>query len=148
MPLTWELPAAAGLAWVAVAGVLLPAGRGAASWLTGGRWLWPRTGAGLSASMVGLLTGHPGAGLAPVVAAGLPTAGVVYLLLALVQAAWLIVSLLALLRWWRTWGPGMRQGLASRGEVDKVLGRSRMRRDRALIRPDLYAKRPATRGRR
>jgi type IV secretion system protein VirD4 len=148
MPLTWELPAAAGLAWAAVALALLPAGRGAASWVTGGGWLWPRTGAGLTASMVGLLTAHPGAGLARVVAAGLPAAGVVYLLLALVEAAWLIVSLLALLRWWRAWGPGMRQGLATRGEVDKALGRSRLRRDRAVIRPDLYAKPPATRGRR
>jgi type IV secretion system protein VirD4 len=147
MPATWELPAAAGLAWVAVAGVLLAAARGAASWLTGGGWLWPRTGAGLTASMVGLLTGHPGAGLAREAAAGLPAASVVYLLLALVEAAWLIASLLALRGWWRTWGPGMRQGLASRREVEKVLGRSRMRRDRAVIRPDLYAKPAATRGR-
>lgn len=147
MPLTWELPAAAGLAWAAVAAVLLPAGRGAASWLTGGGWLWPRTGAGLAASVGGLLAGHPGAGLAREAAAALPRPWVVYLLLTLVQAAWLSAALLGLRAWWRTGGPGMHQGLASRGEVEKVLGRSRMRRDRAVIRPDLYAKPPATRGR-
>lgn len=147
MPLTWELPAAAGLAWVAVAAVLLPAGRGAASALAGGGWLWPGTGAGLTASVGGLLAGHPGAGLAREAAAALPRPGVVYLLLTLVQAAWLGAGLLGLRAWWRTWGPGMHQGLASAGEVEKVLGRSRMRRDRAVIRPDLYAKAPATRGR-
>jgi type IV secretion system protein VirD4 len=147
MPLTWELPAAAGLAWAAVAAVLLPAGRGAASWLAGGGWLWPQAGAGLTASVGGLLAGHPGAGLAREAAAALPRPWVVYLLLALVQAAWLSAGLLGLRAWWRTWGPGMHQGLASRGEVELVLGRSRMRRDRAVIRPDLYAKAPATRGR-
>ena len=36
MPLTWELPAAAALAWMSVVALLLPAGRGASAWLTGG----------------------------------------------------------------------------------------------------------------
>src|SRR5450631_3775379 len=79
MPTTWELPVAAGLAWAAVAAVLLPAGQGAASWLTGGGWLWPRAGAGLTASVGGLLAGHPGAGLAREAAAALPRPWVVYL---------------------------------------------------------------------
>jgi hypothetical protein len=38
----------------------------------------------------------------------------------------------------------MRAGLASASEVEKVLGRSRMRANAAVIRPDLYAKHPAT----
>ena len=140
LPLTWELPAAAALAWVAVAAMLLPAGRGAASWLTGGGWVWPKTGAGLTASLVGLLTGHQSYGLPAPTASALPTASVVYLLVTLVELAWLIVSLFALRTWWRTWGPGMREGLADRAEVEKVLGLSRMRRNRNVIRPDLYPK--------
>ena len=140
LPLTWELPAAAALAWVAVAATLLPAGRGAASWLTGAGWVWSENGAGLTASLVGLLTGHPSYGLPAPTASALPTASVVYLLVTLVELAWLIVSLLILRAWWRTWGPGMREGLADRAEVEKVLGLSRMRRNRNVIRPDLYAK--------
>jgi len=78
--------------------MLLPAGRGAASWLTGGGWVWPKTGAGLTASLVGLLTGHPSRGLSAPTASALPTAGVVYLFVTLAEVAWLIVSLLVLTR--------------------------------------------------
>ena len=140
LPLTWELPAAATLAWVTVAATLLPAGRGAATWLTGAGWVWSENGAGLTASLVGLLTGHPSYGLPAPTASALPTASVVYLLVTLVELAWLIVSLLVLRAWWYAWGPGMREGLADRAEVEKVLGLSRMRRNRSVIRPDLYAK--------
>jgi len=141
LPLAWELPAAAGLAWVAVAATLLPAGRGTASWLTGAGWVWPRTGAGLTASLVGLVAGHPGAGLA---GTPVPGSGVVYLVVLLAELIWLGVSLVGLRVWWRTRGPGMREGLADRGEVEKVLGLSRIRRDRSVIRPDLYGSAKAT----
>ena len=57
MPLTWELPAAAALAWMSVVALLVPAGRGASAWLTGGGWVWPTTEAGLTASLVGILEG-------------------------------------------------------------------------------------------
>jgi type IV secretion system protein VirD4 len=144
MPLTWELPAALALAWASVAATLLPAGRGAACWLTGGGWVWPTTGAALSSSLPGLVTGHPSCGLVATTAAALPRPGVVYLLMTLFEVAWLVVSLFGLRAWWRTWGPGMREGLASRSEVEKVLGRSRMRRNRAVIRPDLFARHPGT----
>lgn len=140
LPLTWELPAAATLAWVSVAATLLPAGRGAATWLTGAGWVWPENGAGLTASLAGLLTGHPAAGLTTTDASGMPASSVAYLVVVLAEVAWLIVSLLALRIWWLTWGPGMREGLADRAEVEKVLGLSRMRRNRSVIRPDLYAK--------
>src|SRR5664279_5830620 len=76
LPLTWELPAAATLAWVAVAATLLPAGRGTATWLTGAGWVWPKNGTGLTASLAGLLTGHPAAGLTTADATGLPASSV------------------------------------------------------------------------
>ena len=144
MPLTWELPAAVVMAWVCVAVMLLPAGQGVASWLTGAGWAWPSTGAALRASLVGLMTGHPYAALVAATAPARPGPGVVYLLLALSEVSWLVVSLLGLRAWWLTWGPGRREGLASRREVEKVLGHSRMRANRAVIRPDLHAKHPAT----
>ena len=140
LPLTWELPAAVTLAWVAVAAMLLPAGRGAATWLTGAGWVWPTTGAGLTASLAGLLAGHPSDGLSASTVTHLPASSVAYLVVVLAEVAWLIVSLFALRIWWLTWGPGMREGLADRAEVEKVLGLSRMRRNRSVIRPDLYPK--------
>jgi len=140
LPLTWEVPVAATLAWVAVAATLLPAGRGTATWLTGAGWVWPENGAGLRTSLAGLLTGHPAAGLTTADASGLPASSFVYLVVVPAEVTWLIVSLLALGIWWRTWGPGMREGLADRFEVEKVLGLSRIRRDRRVIRPDLYGK--------
>jgi type IV secretion system protein VirD4 len=146
-PLTWQLPAAVALAWVAVAAMLLPAGRGAACWLSGGGWVWPGTGAGLSASLPGLLAGHPGAGLTTAEGFALPGAGVVYLVVVLVQVVWLVVGVLGVGTWWRTWGPGARAGMADRAEVEAVLGLSRIRRDGAVIRPDLYGRSKATRGR-
>jgi type IV secretion system protein VirD4 len=146
MPLTWELPAAAALAWVSVAAMLVPAGQGAASWLTGAGWVWPTAGA-LTANLVGLFEGHPASALAATAVSAAPSAGFVYLLVILFELAWLSVSLVGLRVWWRTWGPGMREGLASRGEVEKVLGLSRMRRDRKVIRPDLYTKSSAPGGR-
>jgi type IV secretion system protein VirD4 len=147
MPLTWELPAAAALAWVSVAAMLLPAAQGAASWLTGAGWGWPSTAGALTANLLGLLEGHPRAALAARPMPSAPSAGVVYVLVILVEVAWVSVSLLGLRAWWRTWGPGKREGLAGRAEVEKVLGLSRMRRDRKVIRPDLYAKTSATGGR-
>jgi type IV secretion system protein VirD4 len=144
MPLTWELPAALALGWVCVTAMLLPSARGAASWLSGAGWVWPDTGASLIASLLGPMSGHPLAALTATTAAGLPGPSVVYALVTVFEALWLVVSLLGLRVWWQRWGPGMRAGLATRSEVQKVLGRSRMRRHRAVIRPDLYAKHPET----
>jgi len=59
LPLTWELPAAATLAWMAVAATLLPAGRGAATWLAGAGWAWPKAGTGLTASLAGFAVYGP-----------------------------------------------------------------------------------------
>ena len=94
----------------------------------------------MARSPVGRPTGHPSAVRGATTPSGLPTAGVVVLLLTLVELAGLIVSLLVLRAWWRTWGPGMREGLADRAEVEKVLGLARIRSNRNVIRPDLYAK--------
>ena len=36
------------------------------------------------------------------------------------------------------WGPGRMRGMASRPEAEQLLGRSRLRRNAPIIRPDLY----------
>ena len=47
-PASWEVPAAAVLAWLAAAALLLPVGRGVAAVLDGGGWVWPTDGAALA----------------------------------------------------------------------------------------------------
>jgi hypothetical protein len=36
------------------------------------------------------------------------------------------------------WGPGRLRGMASRGEAERLLGVTRLRKVRAVVRPDLY----------
>ena len=39
------------------------------------------------------------------------------------------------------WGPARMKGMASRGEAERLLGVTRLRKVRAVVRPDLYGKR-------
>jgi hypothetical protein len=39
------------------------------------------------------------------------------------------------------WGPGRMRGMASRGEAERLLGVTRLRKVRSVVRPDLYGKR-------
>jgi hypothetical protein len=36
------------------------------------------------------------------------------------------------------WGPGRLRGMASRGEAERLLGVTRLRKVRSVVRPDLY----------
>ena len=38
------------------------------------------------------------------------------------------------------WGPGRLRGMASRGEAERLLGVTRLRKVRSVVRPDLYGK--------
>ena len=38
------------------------------------------------------------------------------------------------------WGPGRIQGMATRAEAERLLGRTRLRKVAAVVRPDLYGK--------
>jgi hypothetical protein len=135
-PVGWELPAAAGLCWLVAAVLSLPVGQAVASWLFGGGYVWPRES--LLASIGGLLTGHPGRGVAASSAAELASSAWVYLLIASLELVALAVAVWLAMVWWRLLGPGALQGMASRGEVERVLGVSNLRRRRKVIRPDLY----------
>ena len=39
------------------------------------------------------------------------------------------------------WGPGRMRGMASRGEAERLLGVTRLRKVRSVVRPDLHRKR-------
>ena len=136
-PASWEVPAAAVLAWLAAAALLLPAGRGVAAVLDGGGWVWPTDGAALAASVGGLLVGDPDTGLDASQAAALPGTPAVYAVIAVLLVAFLGASGGAV--WAGRRLLGTPTGMADRSQVEQVLGRSRLRRAAAVVRPDLSA---------
>ena len=133
------------VALVAIAGVLMLlgtaalAGLGVAAALAGGGWVWPHGSDTIGAVLAGLLSGDPGRGLPPELAARVPGPVAVYLGVAVAELVMLAVAAIAVVLFWRYHRPGdARRGMATRGEAAQVLGRSRMRAARAIIRPDLH----------
>jgi len=133
------------VALVAIAAVLLALalaallGLALASACFGGGWVWPHGADTIGRVLGGLLSGHPGRGLATADTTRVPGRGAVYGSVAvseiLLIAVAIAVTMLAL-RWTR---PGdARRGMASRFEAQQVLGQSRLRESARLIRPDLH----------
>jgi hypothetical protein len=50
----------------------------------------------------------------------------------------LAVGVLVLKLFLDRWGPGRLRGMASRGEAEGLLGVTRLRKIRSVVRPDLY----------
>jgi type IV secretion system protein VirD4 len=142
-PISWELPAAGALCWLVLAALLMPAGQGAASWLFGGGFVWPN--GSLLHSVGGLLAGRPGYGLAARDVAQLASGPLIYVIILLAELVLFTVTVWGVVVWWRRLGPGAMQGMAGRGEVERVLGLSNLRKRRKVIRPDLFGHRSAGR---
>ncbi len=138
-PLTWELPAAAValLLVTLVGGAHL--GRAAANVLAGRGLAFPGQ-ADVLRSVPRLLSGDADAGLSglagqqPSRTVLLAVIAVVELLL-LVGCGWLVKAGV------QQWGPGRARGMASASEAERLLGRRRLRRVAAVVRPDLYGPR-------
>lgn len=137
-PVSWELPAAAALGWLLLAVIILPAGQGAAGWLHTGHFTWPHGTTALGHSLGGLLTGHLGEGLPQGAVAELASPTATYALIAVAELLLVAATAGAVVLWWRRLGPGAMQGMATRAEVEAVLGLGNLRRRRAIIRPDRY----------
>lgn len=137
-PLTWEIPVGIILAVLLLLVLGVHAGRAVANLVAGsGLTMTPR--AELLTSLPGLLSGNSAAGLdpSPVPVAG---AGLLWACIAFVE-----VVITTLLAWagrhaWSSWGPGRVDGVASRAELDQVLGLGRLRKVAPVVRPDLYGK--------
>ena len=137
-PFTWEIPVAAVVATILLLVLGMHAGRACANLVAGGGLTVPSRET-LFTSVPPVLGGDAGAGLSGATAhlAG-PTA----------LRVWVVVVealVLALLVWVATvglgrWGPGRIHGMATREEAERLLGRSRLRRVAAIVRPDLYGK--------
>ena len=137
-PFTWEIPLTATVAMVLLLVLGIHAGRAGANFVAGGGLTLPSREA-LFTSVAGVLGGDAGAGLSGATA-HLAGAAAVRVWVAIIETL-----ILALIVWvgkvsFDRWGPGRIQGMATRTEAERLLGRSRLRRAGAVVRPDLYGK--------
>lgn len=137
-PWTWEIPALIVGAVLLLMGIALHLARAIANLFAGAGWqLTPRPA--LFSSVPGLIGGDAGAGLIDA-QIGYASSGALWFWIAATELVVLVIVVLVL-RWGLAqWGPGRIQGMASPREAEQLLGRSRLRRNAPVIRPDLYAK--------
>ena len=138
LPLSWEVPTTIALCWVISSLAALPFGQGVSALTVHGSFLWPNHD--LVASIGGLLTGDPGAGIRRGLARGLPSRVLVYTAVVFVEAVNATLWSAAAYLWWRHGGPGTQWGMATRAEARQVLGTGNLRSRRALLRPDLFGR--------
>jgi hypothetical protein len=137
-PWTWEIPLGIVLVilMVLVCGVHL--GRGIANVLAGAGWAFP-TRVELFMSLPAVLRGDAAAGLdgfnGP-----LSSPSAVWTWVVATELILLALSVLVLKLVLDRWGPARLRGMASRGEAERLLGVTRLRKVRIVIRPDLYGK--------
>jgi hypothetical protein len=138
-PWTWEIPLAVILGELVLISFGVHLGRAVANVLAGCDWRFPRRG-NLFSSLPAVVRGDAGAGLVDLYGPGASPPS----LLMCVAATELILlaATVALIKFGLDrWGPGRTKGLATPGEAEKLLGVTRLRRSRRIIRPDLYGKR-------
>lgn len=136
-PFMWEIPLAAvvGAVLLLVLGVHLA--RAAASFLAGGGMVFTSRSQ-LFSSLPGLLGGDAAAGLTEVTHPA--SASALWTWTVVVEALMVVVIGLATKIGLDRWGPGRMQGMATREEAERLLGRSRLRKVATVVRPDLYGK--------
>lgn len=138
-PWSWEPSAAVLVAGVCVLVLGTQLGRSLANWLAGGSWwmpppnLWVATSPSVWAGdAVAGLQGRPGP---------FASAPLLWRCLIGTEGACVLAGLTVSVAVWRRWGGRRMRGVASRAEVGRLLGRRRLRRIRAVVRPDLYGRR-------
>lgn len=116
-------------------------GRAVATVLAGGAWVWP-VPQQLLVSVPAVLGGDPTAGLPAGLSSGShgagPALGLLHWSVVVVELVLLAVTGWGGVAALQRWGPARMKGVASRDEAEAVLGVSRLRKVRAIVRPDLY----------
>ena len=135
-PHTWELPAGTAIMTLLLAVLGAQTGRSLANWFAGADWHWPQSRTLLS-SIPAILAGNPTAGLTPKPSPA-ATSGAVIGWIITIELLLLMIVVTATLLALRRWGPGRMRGMATPADAETVLGVSRLRRVRHIIRPDLY----------
>lgn len=139
VPLTWELPTLGFLGYIFVFLLLTQVARVIANLFVGDGITWPPA-VKLMPSSIGILTGDAAAGLTHPPA---HVASTTFLIVCLVVVELIALAVLTWLIFWALsmWGPQRMLGMATRTNAETVLGVSRLRRQAAVIRPDLYGPR-------
>ncbi len=143
VPLTWELPVLAALVGLLIAAMTPLVVQGLACWLSGAAFAWP-TGQ-TPAALVGLAQGRFGVGLAQASADRLPSDPVLWIATAVAEVS-LVAGVVLVTCWMRAaLGLSGHRGLATAAQARAALGAAALRRRAAVVRPDLYGSRRATR---
>jgi hypothetical protein len=110
-------------------------GRAVANVLAGCDWRFPSR-ANLFSSLSAVLRGDAGAGLADLHGLGASPSSLL-MCVAATELILLTTTVLLIKFGFDRLGPGRMKGLASRGEAESLLGVTRLRRSRRIVRPDL-----------
>ena len=138
-PWTWEIPTCVVVVilLVMVCGVHL--GRGIANVVAGAGWVFPER-AELFKRLPAVLQGDAGAGIDGLDGL-ISSSTALWTYIAATELVLLIACVVLLKMVLARWGPARMRGMASSAEAERLLGVRRLRRVRAVIRPDLYGKR-------
>ena len=135
-PWNWELPLGLLAATLLLMTTGVHLGRAIANLLAGGGWQFPAR-ADLFTTVIDVLAGDAAAGL-PLATDPVASRAALTVSIVLTELAIVVISVLVLKSVLDRWGPGRMKGMASRAEAEQLLGVTRLRRNSAVIRPDLY----------
>ena len=137
-PWTWEIPLVTVLAILVLIILGAHLGRAIANLGAGADWRFPNR-VDLVSSLPGVLRGDAVAGLIDLDG---PVASPSTLLMCVAATELILLAVTGLLLKWGLdrWGPRRMRGVASAGEAERLLGVTRLRRNRRIVRPDLYRK--------
>ena len=137
-PWTWEIPLVTVLAILVLIIFGVHVGRAIANLAAGSDWRFPNR-VDLFSSLPGVLRGDAAAGLIDLDG---PVASRSSLLMCVAATELILLAVTGLLLKWGMdrWGPGRMRGMATAGEAQRLLGVTRLRRNRRIVRPDLYGK--------
>ena len=138
-PWTWEIPVSVALVILIVLVYGVHLGRAIANVLAGAGWRLPPL-VDLFSSLPAVLRGDAGAGLTGL--NGDFPSPVTFWPCVIATELMLIAGCVFLLKLvLERWGPKRMKGMASSGEAERLLGVTRLRKNRTVVRPDLYGKR-------
>jgi hypothetical protein len=137
-PWTWEIPLGIALVilMVLVCGAHL--GRGIANVRAGAGWAFPDR-VELFRSLPAVLGGDAAAGLDGL-SGSMASPSAVWTWTVTAEVMLLAISVWLSKLVLERWGPRRLRGMASRGEAERLLGLTRLRKVRSVVRPDLYGK--------
>ena len=137
-PWTWELPLTVILALLVMIILGVHLGRAVANVLAGCDWRFPAP-VDLFSSVPAVLLGDAGAGLVDLHG---PSASPSSLLVCVGATELILLAATVFLIKFSLdrWGPQRMKGVATPSEAEKLLGVTRLRRSRRIVRPDLYGK--------